>query len=354
MISVREDKPEAQNGTRKKVDQVRDYIVDRLQNNDSAAEGPILPPRLAAGIRVPTVSGLRLAQTFPNTDGSTFNIVWNNIEEAPGVRVRQYNIFVIGLLPNNVPTGPYTAERSPATISVVAPNGAVLSFVVQSELTSGLTSEFSNSPSTTGTVVQTAISGSTIAPNSVPPNRITNSTPFNILGWDAGGTAASLSRQFLDLVLGHSALPTPGLVPYVTSSGTLGSEAGFSYNSGTNTLTVPNLSVGGTFAFTNASVGSLVTGTRTISSDDSLNSDDFTVRLDASGGNVTLELPASPSTGRLVSVKVADTGGGANTASVDGNGNNIDGSPSLSSTAQYDGWLLQFNGSDWDILSQVP
>jgi hypothetical protein len=135
-----------------RIDHSRNFIIDRLQNSESAAEGAILPPPLKAGIRVPVVTNLRLLKVTRVSPNVEFTLAWTNVDQEPGIRVRQYNIFVQGILDNNNPTGPFSVFRSPANIVLIAPRGTPLTFTVQTQLTSGLTSDLSISPTISGRI----------------------------------------------------------------------------------------------------------------------------------------------------------------------------------------------------------
>lgn len=78
---------------------------------------------------------------------------------------------------------------------------------------------------------------------------------------------------------------------------------------------------------------------------------DQTVLVDATGGVTTINLPATPVSGKFVIVKKIDAG--ANAVTVSGNGNNIDGIGSQSLAAQWNAILVQSDGSDWFIISVV-
>lgn len=77
---------------------------------------------------------------------------------------------------------------------------------------------------------------------------------------------------------------------------------------------------------------------------------DWLIRVDTSGGGVTVTLPtAAAMKGLLLTVKKSD--GGANTLTVDANGSEtIDGATTATTTAAYGVLRLISNGSSWDLL----
>lgn len=88
--------------------------------------------------------------------------------------------------------------------------------------------------------------------------------------------------------------------------------------------------------------------TRTVSTNTSFGVGDFTIRVDASGGAVTVILPPiSGSKGRLFNVKKIDTS--ANPVTVSGDAN-IDNLASRILVSAYNSISGQSNGSTWDEL----
>lgn len=81
--------------------------------------------------------------------------------------------------------------------------------------------------------------------------------------------------------------------------------------------------------------------------------DIFAVRVNATGGAVTVTLPtAVENEGRKIFVKKTDASG--NAVTVDGNGSEtIDGAANVSLPAQYDAVFIYCNGVSWDIISTV-
>lgn len=88
---------------------------------------------------------------------------------------------------------------------------------------------------------------------------------------------------------------------------------------------------------------------KTVTADYSTAKNDWTILVDASGGNVTVTL-SSFSTGQVYNVKRIDSSG--NTVTIDGNGANIDASGTQTLASQYDHLMIQ-NDPDtgvWNIL----
>ncbi|WP_370738871.1 beta strand repeat-containing protein, partial [Nubsella zeaxanthinifaciens] len=77
---------------------------------------------------------------------------------------------------------------------------------------------------------------------------------------------------------------------------------------------------------------------------------DETILVDASSGNVTITLPTTVVTGKKYYIKKIDTT--SNDVIVDGAGATIDGSPSITGSLAYQGWVLQYNGTAWFIISR--
>jgi hypothetical protein len=106
----------------------------------------------------------------------------------------------------------------------------------------------------------------------------------------------------------------------------------------------------GTARALNAELAGVIGGTVTKTSAYTATASDFTIRVDASGGAVTITLPAAAShTGRLYRIKKVD--GSANAVTIDGNAaETIDGAATQSTTTQYASFTIQSNGTNWDII----
>lgn len=78
--------------------------------------------------------------------------------------------------------------------------------------------------------------------------------------------------------------------------------------------------------------------------------DDFTLLVDASGGNKTITLPAaSGNTGKIYVIKKTDSSG--NTVTIDGDGSEtIDGATTKVISTQYVSFMIQCDGSNWWVI----
>ena len=144
------------------------------------------------------------------------------------------------------------------------------------------------------------------------------------------------------------------------SSGALAGESGnaytFSDNGGVNLrqILVSSLWVGTTKTGTRlggftssgtATVVGLQTATAKKTANYTATSDDLSLPCDATAGNVTITLPASPKTGEWKGLKKVDAS--ANTCTYSGNGKNIDGASTLVYSTQYQRSMAQFDGTQW-------
>ncbi len=75
---------------------------------------------------------------------------------------------------------------------------------------------------------------------------------------------------------------------------------------------------------------------------------EFFSECSASGGIVTLTLPASPTTGEIHNIKKSDATG--NLCVIDGNGKTIDGASSVPLASQYSGDELYYDGTQWWVI----
>lgn len=78
---------------------------------------------------------------------------------------------------------------------------------------------------------------------------------------------------------------------------------------------------------------------------------DETILVNATAGTVVVTLPAAPTTGKKYNVKKVDST--SNTVTVNGNGRNIDGMATVSGTLPYQGWVMQYDGANWFIISRI-
>lgn len=98
-----------------------------------------------------------------------------------------------------------------------------------------------------------------------------------------------------------------------------------------------------------------VTSVATAASPYSLLGTDFFVACDATGGAMTITLPASPTTGRYVIVSDSVGQAGANTITIDGNGKNISlaatSAATKTITTAYKAVGLIYNGTIWNAFA---
>ena len=80
-----------------------------------------------------------------------------------------------------------------------------------------------------------------------------------------------------------------------------------------------------------------------------MRSSDDMVLVDATGGAVTIKLPP-PASGTKRKYSVKKTDASANGVTLDGNGGNIDGAATVSTTTQYAGWTVLGDGTNYWIV----
>lgn len=390
--------------TTKHANETREFLVDRMLNTTQTAEGAIVPPQQKASVRVPIVRQLRILKQESFFGGTTFTVGWQSPDE-PNLTIAQYNVWVYGLLSNSgIPVGPYSVSDSPSIVRLTAELATRVSFVVQTQLSSGLVSPLSLSPSCTGIVNSAGLIAADIPNNSIAISKIQISTPNNIFSWDGAGNPASRSRANLDLVLGNANLSDVGAGVTVSAAGTLTEISGVNNDilafDGSNNLdnrtraaldlvlgnanlttvgSVPYVSAAGilnqdaTQLFWDATNNRFGVGTntpgfeldvvgttrtqgfytniRTISVNSSQVESDYTVLVDSTSGDRTYTLSASPTTGKILALKKLVA---ANNMIIDGNGNNIDGAATITEPTQYKCYTIQFDGNDWFIISETP
>ena len=78
---------------------------------------------------------------------------------------------------------------------------------------------------------------------------------------------------------------------------------------------------------------------------------DETILADAAGTSVTITLPLEPVMGKKYNIKKIDTSD--NKVTISGNGKTIEGLSTISGALPYQGWVLQYNGSSWFIISRI-
>lgn len=101
-------------------------------------------------------------------------------------------------------------------------------------------------------------------------------------------------------------------------------------------------------ALPNPDVNPVSTATATKSGNYTATNADVTIFVSTTGGAVTIKMPAAPVNGKLVNVKKITSD--ANTITVDGNGNNVEGAATQATTAALISWQMQFDGSVWWVI----
>lgn len=274
---------------------ITNFITSRLANFNSAGEGSSLPPRQYGDLRVPLVTNLRVAKVENFFGGSAVTLTWDD-PEYPNIAIRQFNIFVIGIDGIQRPQGPYSAARSPGVVRITTSTASRLICIVQTQLTSGLTSPLELSPTVTVETIEPVIDSSSLGPTGVTPGSYGGNAKYTSFTVNSDGrlSAASSGIFFLDRLR----LPVR-----VESSGP--------YD---------------------------IVGT------------DFLVIGNTTSGSFTVNLPAIPNQGDTYTVKKSVA---ANTLTIGGNGKNIDGSGSVALTTQYSSRTVIYNGTEWSVISTV-
>jgi hypothetical protein len=159
-----------------------------------------------------------------------------------------------------------------------------------------------------------------------------DSTAFKPVYWNVA--TGDLYKGYYNGLVQSSGL-TINRIPYVTTGGALTDAATLGFN-------------GSEFTFYGAMKlsSALITGTTT------LTNTMHTVRVDASGGAVTVDLPdATTCQGRVYIIKLVSNS--ANAMTIDGFGSQtIDGATTVSTSTQFGTFGIQSNGTDWDIISK--
>lgn len=112
------------------------------------------------------------------------------------------------------------------------------------------------------------------------------------------------------------------------------------------------VSDGDTSTFENlAFSGSLVTSVTTpVSYPYNVDTIDYFIAADTTSAAVTINLNSSPNTGQNIIVKDVNGNALINNVTVNGNGNNIDGSASFTINTNYQSVTLIFNGTEWSVI----
>lgn len=78
--------------------------------------------------------------------------------------------------------------------------------------------------------------------------------------------------------------------------------------------------------------------------------DDHIILADSSGGAFTITLPAAPATGTIYQIKDAGGAAEAENITIDGDGNDIDGDPSILLSVNYQSATLVYDGVAWHLI----
>lgn len=259
-----------------------DYIADRLANTSGAAEGSTLLPRQRGQGRIPIVTGLRVTQVNNYLGGSEFTIVWNNPQTSASL-ITGYNVYVTGALSDNQsPALLATVDASPAKVRVVGSQASVLTFYVQTVLSSGATSALDNSPTCTAQVAAPVIQTSDIR---VSADSIVPGGANQIIGTNPAGTAGE----------------------WKTLSGTA-NQITVTLGSGSINLSLASQLAFQTLALSSTSQSSNYTIPNTIS----------TLFISCAGSSNTVTMPAAPVANQICIIKRTDSAAG-NTCTLQGN-----------------------------------
>ena len=91
----------------------------------------------------------------------------------------------------------------------------------------------------------------------------------------------------------------------------------------------------------------LFSNIRTATTTDTMSNSDGTVLCDTSGGAFTEKLPPTPAKGQIENVKLINS---TNLLTINGNGANIDGSATISTSTRNQSFQIQFDGTAWWII----
>lgn len=123
-----------------------DFLLERLINFNSSAEGSTIPPRQLGENRVPPPTRLQLISSYPDINGNRITLTW----EEPQVFTSNntsYNIFASGVIPGSTAlTGPFNFKSSPAVILLPCNAVANVTFYCQTQLASGFATKLENCP----------------------------------------------------------------------------------------------------------------------------------------------------------------------------------------------------------------
>lgn len=233
------------------------YIIDRVKNQNGAAEGSILPPRQVGATRVPIVENFRVLTRTGFLGGTEFVLAFST-PPNPSLNISTYNILYRKANSSSFSScGASTV--SPVTVRIPIADPVKIVFICQTILSNGFNSEYDSSPSCTSETFLTQI------------------TPGSIAG--------------LDLVYGGAAMTPAGRVPFTAAgAGYLTTDAQLQFDPATKRFGV--------------GAGALVAGITTDKSvafgvDPTTHAANFSIGdywltpVNTSGGAVTATLPAA-------------------------------------------------------------
>ena len=90
-------------------------------------------------------------------------------------------------------------------------------------------------------------------------------------------------------------------------------------------------------------------GSTTVTTTYQVLSTDQIIYVDSTAGAFTITLEASPATNRVLTIIDSVGNCGADTVTIDGNGNNINGSATGLITSNNEAWNLIYNGTQWNL-----
>lgn len=217
-------------------DAENDFAINRIINSQGAAEGTTLPPRQGGELRVPLVTGLKVARVSRYFGQTQVTLVWDQ-PEIVQTQISHFNVYVTGLLPDGrQPQGPTSVAKSPGQVLVTTKVPVVAVFTVQTVLKSGLMSLIGTSPSVSAPIAGGNFTPSDYPPGTIPVDALEDAPPGSLISWDNTGTVGLVgpgatnliltgngaafpswrSRATLNLVQGYSNLITPGAITFVS------------------------------------------------------------------------------------------------------------------------------------------
>lgn len=135
----------------------KNNTIDKLVNRIGTAEGSLVPPLQVGATRVPPVTQLQLIKTSNAPAGTNFTLQWQDVANLQGNKIDHYNVYAVDPNNNQVFTV-NNVSLSPCIINVFQPVGKVIKFIVQTVLSSGLSTPLSLCPSISGKCINGSVS----------------------------------------------------------------------------------------------------------------------------------------------------------------------------------------------------